>query len=83
MDIRCHWLREVSNQNHFHSRWAPGEENLADYFTKHHPTSHHRDVRPIYLHEHALLLVEQHDSLQGCVDLEDPFSPMNQQLELA
>jgi hypothetical protein len=22
----------------------------ADYFTKHHPASHHRDIRSVYLH---------------------------------
>ncbi|MGL5935580.1 MAG: hypothetical protein ACRCZI_08145, partial [Cetobacterium sp.] len=27
------------------------EDNLADYFTKHHPPSHHQKMRPIYLYE--------------------------------
>ena len=83
IDMRFYWVRDRVRQGQFLIYWKPGKENKGDYFTKHHPTSHHREVRPIYLHEHALLLVEQHDSLQGCVDLEDPFSPMNHQLELA
>ena len=29
--------------NHFY--WRPGSQNLADYFTKHHPASHHKSFR--------------------------------------
>ena len=29
--------------------WAPGEENLADYFTKHHSPAYHRKIRSRYL----------------------------------
>jgi hypothetical protein len=56
---------------------APGTENLADNFTKHHPTAHHRLVRNTFLHptkSGARVLFsrsEPHQSLQGCV----VFSP--------
>ena len=30
--------------------WHPGQENLADYQSKHHTSAHHRAVRPWYLH---------------------------------
>ena len=29
--------------------WKSGQENLADYFTKHHYVKHHKMVRLIYL----------------------------------
>jgi hypothetical protein len=50
MDMRYYWIRDRVLQNQFHIYWAQGSDNLADYFTKHHPASHHRAVRPFYLH---------------------------------
>ena len=31
-------------------RWHPGQENLADYHSKHHDGAHHEAVRPWYIH---------------------------------
>ena len=31
----------VFGQQQFKIQWEPGSTNLADYFTKHHPTWHH------------------------------------------
>ena len=31
--------------------WAPGKVNLADYFSKHHPASHVKKVRKLYVNE--------------------------------
>jgi hypothetical protein len=44
MDMRFHWLRCRNAQGQFRYYWRPGTQNLADYFTKHHPTSHHKSV---------------------------------------
>jgi hypothetical protein len=30
--------------------WRKGTTNRADYFSKHHPTSHHQAMRSIYLY---------------------------------
>ena len=49
MDMRFHWLRCCNTQGQFRYYWRPGTQNLADYFTKHHPTSHHTAVRPTIL----------------------------------
>ena len=49
MDMRFHWLRDREAQGQFKIYWRPGKTNLADYFTKHHPPSHHTQVRPTYL----------------------------------
>jgi hypothetical protein len=49
MDMRFHWLRCRTAQGQFRYYWRPGTQNLADYFTKHHPASHHTAVRPTIL----------------------------------
>jgi hypothetical protein len=49
MDMRFYWVRDRVQQQQFIVYWAPGKDNLADYFTKHHPASHHRLMRNVYL----------------------------------
>ena len=49
MDMRFHWLRCRDAQGQFRYYWRPGTQNLAAYFTKHHPASHHKASRPTYL----------------------------------
>ena len=49
IDMRFFWLRDRENQKQFKLYWAKGINNLADYFTKHHPTEHHRNMRRVYL----------------------------------
>ena len=49
MDMRFHWLRCRDAQGQFRYYWRPGTQNLADYFTKHHPASHHIASRLTYL----------------------------------
>ncbi len=46
MDMWFNWLwcREAQGQYRFY--WRPGTQNLADYWTKHHPASHHKSFRP-------------------------------------
>ncbi len=50
---------------------APGQENLADYQSKHNISSHHQAVRPCYLHEINSPLVlpraTRPSTLKGCV----------------
>ena len=45
------WVADQVQRKQFDVKWHPGQENLGDYYTKHHPASHHARVRPIYLHE--------------------------------
>ncbi len=49
MDMRFHWLRCRNTQGQFHYYWRPGTQNLADYFTKHRPATHHKSVCPTIL----------------------------------
>ena len=39
--MRFYWVRDRCIQGKFMVNWLAGEHNLSDYFTKHHPTSHH------------------------------------------
>jgi hypothetical protein len=49
MDMRFHWLRDHECQQKFQIYWQPGKLNYADYWTKHHPESHHRNMRIEFL----------------------------------
>jgi hypothetical protein len=72
IDMQYYWVRDWQQQGHFNIFWAPGTDNLADYFTKHFSARHHQDMRQTYVHSpqhvtntqaiaNALLV------LQGCV----------------
>ena len=49
MDMRFEWLLDREQKQQFKIYWRSGKTNLADYFTKHHPPSHHRNVRGEFL----------------------------------
>ncbi len=46
MDMQFHWLGCRSAQDQYRFYWRPGPQNIADYWTKHHPTNHHKSFRP-------------------------------------
>jgi hypothetical protein len=46
MDMRFHWLCSQELQGQYCFYWRPGTQNLADYWAKHHPTSHHKSFCP-------------------------------------
>ena len=49
IDMRFYWVQDRVDQKQIGVRWGSGKTNHADYFTKHHPPSHHINVRPTYL----------------------------------
>ena len=49
MDMRFHWLRDRECQEQFRIYWRPGKLNYADYWTKHHPATHHQNIRKEFL----------------------------------
>jgi hypothetical protein len=62
MDMRFHWLWDRECQQQFRIYWQPGKLNYTDYWTKHHPTAHHRNIRKEFLTAHtalAMLRIEQ------------------------
>jgi hypothetical protein len=50
MDMRFYWVRDRIEQKQYRVYWEPGGENLADYFTKHHSPTHHKEMRRQYVH---------------------------------
>eukprot|EP00804_Cyclotella_cryptica_P024021 CCRYP_020049-RA/>CCRYP_020049-RA protein AED:0.41 eAED:0.41 QI:0/-1/0/1/-1/1/1/0/276 len=46
MEMHFFWVTDQVNRRIFQIKWHPGQENLADYFTKHFDARHHVSVRP-------------------------------------
>ncbi len=46
MEMRFFWIGDKVAQDMYDLSWYPGQENLADYQSKHHVGSHHIAVRP-------------------------------------
>lgn len=71
MDMRYFWIVDQVDQNNFDVQWHPGQENLADYATKHHSAATHRKIRPFYVHTHHspthLTRALTPSQLRGCV----------------
>ena len=62
-DMNLHWLRDKEVQKHFNIHWEKGSDNGGDYFTKHHPTIHHRQKRSRYVRDTLSLLSQNITSL--------------------
>jgi len=71
MEMRYFWVGDKEAQDVYEIKWHPGQENLADYQSKHHIGSHHQAVRLWYLHERNSPLVlpraMRPSTLKGCV----------------
>jgi hypothetical protein len=50
MDMRFYWIQDRIEQGQYRVYWEPGGENLADCFTKHHSSAHHKMMRNQYVH---------------------------------
>jgi hypothetical protein len=70
MEMRYFWGCDKIAQNAYDVIWHPGQENLADYQSKHHIGPHHQTVCPWYLHEKNSPLVlpcaTRPSTLKGC-----------------
>jgi hypothetical protein len=49
MDMRFYWIMDRIKQGQFLLSWAPGLQNLADFFTKTHPAAHYKTSRSTYV----------------------------------
>ena len=49
-DIKWYWLRDKEVLDQLIVYWYRGTNNENDYFTKHHPQIHHRQMKPCYIH---------------------------------
>jgi hypothetical protein len=74
-DMRWNWLRHKDLHAQLRIYWDKGENNRADYFTKHHPPTHHQIMRPQYVlnaHQITNLTARQRSAIsafqvRGCV----------------
>jgi hypothetical protein len=48
-DMRWNWLCDKATHKELHIYWDRGQNNQANYFTKHHPSMHHINMRPKYV----------------------------------
>jgi hypothetical protein len=75
MEMRFFWVSDKCAQEMYALHWHPGQENLADYQSKHHAGAHHIKVRPWYLHEpnspRELPRARRPSALKGCVGTQD------------
>ena len=71
MEMRFVWITDLVKIGNFDVQWHPGQENRADYYTKHFDGRHHQVVRPWYLHEknspRDLPRAAAPSALRGCV----------------
>ena len=78
--MRFYWVRDRTRQNHFQIFWEPGKKNLANYFTEHHPTYHHRAMRTKYLKPTLRDVENAIDTctgpMQGCVGTDISGAPV-------
>jgi hypothetical protein len=66
MDMRLHWLRDREAQRQFRFYWRPGGKNLADYWTKHHAPTHHKNVRGEFLTSRVNLRTPNKETASHC-----------------
>ena len=64
MDMRFHWLRDRECQQQFRIYWRPGKLNYADYWTKHHPTKNHQNIRKEFITPQIVLEMLRQEQAQ-------------------
>ena len=71
MEMQFFHVADQVKLGNFNVTWHPGQENLANYFTKHFDAKHHQAVRPWYLQQpnspRILPRALAPSTLKGCV----------------
>jgi hypothetical protein len=71
MEMRYFWVCDKVAKDAYAIKWHLGQENLADYQSKHYIRAHHQAVCPRYLHHDnspsILPRASKPSSLKGCV----------------
>ena len=53
-------MKDRVKQKYFLIYWKTGSQNMGDYFMKHHPPHHYREISVTYLYmENALLKINR------------------------
>jgi hypothetical protein len=72
MEMRFFYITDQVTRGPFDVQWHPGQENVADYFTKHVDSTLHQKGRPWYLHRQTspsvLPRAAAPSTLRGCVE---------------
>ena len=72
-DMQFYWIGDKIFLKQFNIYWQNGDSQKRDYHSKHHFPSHHRKVRPIYLHfpqrQHIIHLQVCVNSALGALDV--------------
>ncbi len=55
MDMQFHWLQDQECHQQFRIYRQPGKVNYADYWMKHHPATHHQNMRKEFLTPYIIL----------------------------
>jgi len=66
IDMKHYWLQDRTKQGQFFVLWSPGDDNEADYVTKHHPPTVHKIKRPVYLHVENVANNATYTLMRGC-----------------
>jgi hypothetical protein len=56
IDMRFHWLRDRVRAEHFVVTWKPGQQNLADFFTKPLAVYKHLIMKKLFVHSPAITI---------------------------
>ena len=67
-DMKIYFMKDRIQQKDFRLYWDRGPNNWADYFTKHHPPSHHKLMQPKYLRINKHVASSLQALAQGCVN---------------
>ena len=60
MDMRFYWMKDRVKQKDFLFIGKQESTNMGDYFRKHHPPHHHREICDTYLYMENFLLTIDH-----------------------
>jgi len=83
IDMHFYWIQDCIRQGQYYIFWHPGATNKVDYFTKHHPDSHHQAMWPAYLHSSANAFLCLHDPDSNPSFGEGVFMACNQACQVA
>jgi hypothetical protein len=78
INMRFYWIKDRVAQGQFAIYWKRGADNLADYFTKHHPPAHHQRMCSQYIQQpdHGRINNDGATNLATIVGLENSNSEL-------
>ena len=78
IDMHFYWIRDRVQQGQYHIYWCKAEFNCADYFTKHHSSKHHQQMRKEYLHQANTARTQNYYEPLNSDDLDEDIDPFHE-----